>query len=78
MTLAVDSKGQIFNSHIYFWNGKVDEIGMKAMWVTMLDAQWACSLATVPDKYIDQVLGRCETVTVSNLLAHEWSVHTLI
>ena len=29
-------------------------------------------------KYIGQVMGQCETVTVSNLLAHEWAVHSLI
>ena len=35
----------------------------------MLDAQWACSEATVHGKYIGQVMVRCETVTVYNLLA---------
>ena len=44
----------------------------------MLGAQWACSWATVDGKYISQVMGRCETVTVSKLLAHEWAVHSLI
>ena len=34
----------------------------------MLGAQWACSGATVHGKYIGQVMGRCETVTVYNLL----------
>ena len=38
---------------------------------TMSDAQWACSWATVHGKYIGQIMGRCETVTVSNLLVHE-------
>ena len=33
-------------------------------------------LATVHGKYIGQVVGRYETVTVSNLLAHEWAVHS--
>ena len=33
---------------------------------------------TVYVKYIGQVMGRCETVTVSNLLANEWAVHSLI
>ena len=44
----------------------------------MLGAQWTCSWATVHGKYIGQVMGRYETVTVSNLLAHEWAVHSLI
>ena len=25
-----------------------------------------------------QVMGQCETLTVSNLLAHEWAIHSLI
>ena len=45
---------------------------------TMLDVQWACSWATVHGKYIGQVMGHCETPTVSNLLAHEWAIHSLI
>ena len=40
---------------------------------TKLDVQWACSWATVHVKYIGQAMGLCETVTVSNLLAHEWA-----
>ena len=45
----------------------------------MLDAQcWACSWATVHDKYIDQVMGQCETLTVSNLLTHEGATPSLI
>ena len=44
----------------------------------MLDAQWAFSSAIVHSKYIGQVMGRCKTVTVSNLLAHECAVHSLI
>ena len=37
----------------------------------MLHAQWASSWATEHGKYIGHVMGRCETVTVSNLLAHD-------
>ena len=33
---------------------------------------------TVHGKYIGQEMARCETVTFSNLLAHEWAVHSLI
>ena len=45
---------------------------------TMLDVQRACFWPTVHGKYIGQVMGRYEIVTVSNLLAHEWAVHSLI
>ena len=34
----------------------------------MLDTQWDCTW----------VMGQCETLTVSNLLAHEWAIHSLI
>ena len=44
----------------------------------MLDAQWASSWVTVHIKYIGQVMGQCETVTVSNLLAHESAIRSLI
>ena len=61
-----------------FYEWKVDWLGMKCELDKMLDTQRTCSCATVHGKYIGQVMGRCETVTVSNLLAHEWAVHSLI
>ena len=45
---------------------------------TMLDTQWACSWATVHGKYIGQVIGQCETLGVSILLANEWATRSLI
>ena len=37
----------------------------------MVDAQWDSPWATVHGKLIGRVMGQCETLTVSNLLAHE-------
>ena len=48
------------------WKGC--ELGM------MLDAQWDWPWATVHGKYIGQVIG----LTVSNLLANEWAIRSLI
>ena len=49
---------------------------MKDVWVGYsVGHKWACSWAAVHGKYIGLVMGRCETVTVSNLLAHDWAVH---
>ena len=81
MTLTLDFQGQIFNSYILGMGRLIDLIDLE--WKrceldTMLDAQWACSWATVHGKYIGQVMGQCETLTISNLLAHEWAVHSLI
>ena len=45
---------------------------------TMLDAQWACTWATVHGKYIGQVMSWFDTLTVSHLLAHEWAIRSLI
>ena len=73
MTLTLDFEGQISKREGRLtWEWKRCELD------TMLDAQLACFWATVHGKYIGQVMGRCETVTVSNLLAHEWAVHSLI
>ena len=78
MTLTLDFQGQIFNSHILGMGRLIDLEWNRYELDTMLDWQWACSWATVQGKYISQVMGRCETLTVSNLLAHEWAVHSLI
>ena len=67
MTLTLDFQGQIFNSHILRMGRSIDLEWKRCE----LDAQWACSWATVHGKYIGQVMGWCETVTVYNLLAHE-------
>ena len=45
---------------------------------TMLDAQWDWPLATTHGKSIGQVMGQCETLTVSNLLSHKWAIRSLI
>ena len=78
MTLTLDLQGQIFDSHILGVWRSIDLEWKRCELDSMLDAQWACSWATVHGKYIDQVMGRCEIVTVSNLLAHEWAFHSLI
>ena len=72
MTLIMDFQSQIFNSHILGMGRSIELKWKKCELDTMLDTQWACSWATVPGKYkyIGQVMGRCETVTVSNLLTH--------
>ena len=44
----------------------------------MLDAQWDWPWAMVHSKKIDQVMAQCETLTVSNLLANEWTIRSLI
>ena len=69
MTLTLDFQGQIFNSHILGIGRSIDLEWKRCELDTMLDAQWACSWATVHGKYIGQVMGRRETVTVYNLLA---------
>ena len=79
MTLTLDVQGPIFYSHILGMGRSIDLEWKRYELDTMLDTQWASSWATVHhDKYIGQVMGGCETVTVSNLLAHEWPVHSLI
>ena len=72
MTLTWDFQGQIFNSHILGMGRSIDLEWKICELDAMLDAQWACSWATVLGKSIDQVMGRCETPIVSNLLVHEW------
>ena len=67
-----------FNSHILGMGRSIDLLWMRCELDTILDAQWACSWATVHGKYIGQIMGPWEIVTVSNLLAHEWAVHSLI
>ena len=44
----------------------------------MLDAQWDWPWVTVHGKEIGQVMTQCETLTVSNLLANEWAIRSLI
>ena len=70
MTLTLYFQGQILNTVAIFL-GKLND----------RDVSWIHNgLALEPqyDKYIGQVMGRCETVTVSNLLAHEKAIHSLI
>ena len=78
MTLTLDCQGQSFNNHILGLGRSIDLEWKRCQLDAMLDAQWACSWATVHDKYVSQLMGRCETLKVSNLLAHEWAVHSLI
>ena len=79
MTLTLDFQGQIFSSHILGMGRSIDLEWKRCELNTMLGAQWACSWATEHDKYIGQVMGQCETVTVSNLLVHEcMGFHSLI
>ena len=66
MTLTLDFQGQI--CHILGMGRSIDLEWKRCELDTMLDAQWACSRATVHGKYIDQVMGRYETLTVSNLV----------
>ena len=69
----------VFDSHILGMGRSIDlEWKRCELYTMLLDAQWVCSWATVHGKYIGQVMGRCETVTVSKLLALEWAVHSLI
>ena len=69
MTLTLDFQGQYSIAIVSEGEGWVD---------ALLDAQSACSWATVHCKYIGQAMGRCETVSVSNLLSHESAAHSLI
>ena len=78
MIMTLDFQSQIFHSHIFGMRRSIDLESKRCELDTMLDAQWACSLATVHGKYIVQIIGRCETLTVSNMLAHEWAIHSLI
>ena len=67
MTLTLDFEGQIFNSHILGMGRSIDLEWKSCELDMMLGEQWVCSWTTVHGKYICQVMGRCETVTVSNL-----------
>ena len=78
MTLTLDFQGQNFDSHILGMGRLIDLEWNRCELDTMLDGQGACSWATVHGKHIGQVIGRCETLTVSNLLAHKWAIHSLI
>ena len=78
MTLILDFHDQIFNSHILGIGRSIDLEWKRCELDTMLYAQWACFRATVYGKKIGQVMGQCETLTVSNLLAHEWAIRSLI
>ena len=78
MTLTLDFQGQNFNCHILGKGRLIDLEWKRCELDTMLDAQWACHWATVHVKKIGQVMGQCETLTVSNLLTHEWAIRSLI
>ena len=67
-----------FNSHILGMGRSIDLLWKRCELDTILDAQWACSWATVHGKCIGQIMGPWEIVTVLNLLAHEWAVQSLI
>ena len=78
MTLILDFHDQIFNSHILGMGRSIDLEWKRCELDTILDAQWACFWATLHSKKIGQVMGQYETLTVSNLLAHEWAIGSLI
>ena len=78
MILTLDFQGQIFDNHILGMGRSVGMEGKRCELDTMLDTQWAFFWARVHDKYIGQVMGRSETLTVSNPLAHEWTIPSLI
>ena len=63
MTLTLDFQGQIFNSHIIGMGRLIDLEWLRCELDTMLDAQWAWTMANR---------------SVSNLLAHEWAIRSLI
>ena len=78
MTLTLDFQGKILKL-LYLRNGRIDSLGMKGMWVRY-DVGCTMGLPLGHGAWqIDfQVMGQCETLTVSNLLAHEWAIHSLI
>ena len=78
MTLTLDFHDQIFNTHILGMGRSIDLEWKSCELDTMLYSQWACFWATVHGKKISQVMGQCETLIVSNLLAHEWAIRSLI
>ena len=61
MTLTLDFQGQIFDtgSHILGVGSSIDLEWKRCELDIVLDAQWACSWATVHGKYIGQVMGPC-------------------
>ena len=59
MTLTLDSQGQIFDSHVLGMGRSIDLEWSRHKLDTMMDAQWACSWATVHGKYIGQVMWNC-------------------
>ena len=50
MTLTLDFQGQIFNIHIWGMGRSIDLEWNRCELDTMLDAQWACTWATVHGK----------------------------
>ena len=73
------------NKHIWGMGGSVDLEQKRresdTLWLTMQPCgTWkrAFPWATVHTKYTAQVIGWCRTVTVFNLWAHLWTVHSLI
>ena len=66
MTLTLDFQGQIKNSHILGMGRSIDLEWKRCELDTMLDAQWTSSWTTVHGK------------SVSNLLADEWAIRSLM
>ena len=73
----------IFN--VKYWNccnpgmGDLTHLEWKGCELDMMfDARWDWPWAMVHSKRIGQVLGPWETLTVSNLLANEWTIRSLI
>ena len=76
MTSTLDFQGQIFNSHILEIGKSIDLECKRYELNVMFGTQWAW--LTVHGKKIGQVMCQCETLTVSNLLVHEWVICSLI
>ena len=77
MTLTLDFQGLIFDSHIL--GKEVNWHGMKEEWVGYnVGHTVGLLLGHSARKQIGQVIGQSETLTVSNLLAQEWAILSLI
>ena len=78
MTLTLDLQGKILKL-LYLRNGRVDSLGKRVVWVGYdVGCTTGLTLATVHVNLIGQVMGQCETLTVSHLLASEWAIRSLI
>ena len=70
---------------VKYWNCCISRMGASThlQWKgceldMMLGAQWYWPWVVVHGKEIGQVMGQCETLTVSSLLPNEWAIRSLI